>query len=545
MKPKSASVTFQQNGVSRTLDLLSSEKCDLLQYDTKADDGRTTIRLTPEKAIEIVELTVVFPYEFDKKDYIFMNGYQSWTVCKEYSIDTTNLAAEAAARILRHRKTDRSGDREFTDYPKQNRWLHGVSYGYVRQESLLKFFGSLNEEQGFTFFDIDTDAGTLTVRKDLSKRFFDSAFTALDVVFIHGSENEVFDQYFDMLGISSTQAKPVTGFTTWYRYQQDISEKKVLKDIQDVSDNAVRYPCQLFCLDEGYENAIGDWLTPKKGAFPHGIYPITKKIISSGFRAGIWIAPFICEKHSKMYKKHSDWLLRDANGKPVPACSSWRKCYCLDASNPAFRRHLKNVLLTMRDDWGVSVFKFDFLYAACIQPSATQTRAEKMYDAMRFLKECVGNSVTIACGVPLMAAAGVVDYCQVSCDLSADWFPPLTPSSREQNSTYRALIDLICHRHLSGRAFTLFTNVLPINNPLFLFSKEKKFLLGRSMGICKGMILTSDDLTRFDAEDTVVWNTIHALRQAEVTSIYIKDRELILEYELYQQPQKLKIPLLE
>ncbi len=545
MKPKSASVTFQQNGVSRTLDLLSSEKCDLLQYDTKVDDGRTTIRLTPEKAIEIVELTVVFPYAFDKKDYIFMNGYQSWTVCKEYSIDTTNLAAEAAARILRHRKTDRSGDREFTDYPKQNRWLHGVSYGYVRQESLLKFFGSLNEEQGFTFFDIDTDAGTLTVRKDLSKRFFDSAFTALDIVFIHGSENEVFDKYFDMLGISSTQAKPVTGFTTWYRYQQDISEKKVLKDIQDVSDNAVRYPCQLFCLDEGYENAIGDWLTPKKGSFPHGIYPITKKIISSGFRAGIWIAPFICEKHSKIYKKHSDWLLRDANGKPVPACSSWRKCYCLDASNPAFRRHLKNVLLTMRDDWGVSVFKFDFLYAACIQPSATQTRAEKMYDAMRFLKECVGNSVTIACGVPLMAAAGVVDYCQVSCDLSADWFPPLTPSSREQNSTYRALIDLICHRHLSGRAFTLFTNVLPINNPLFLFSKEKKFLLGRSMGICKGMILTSDDLTRFDAEDTVVWNTIHALRQAEVTSIYIKDRELILEYELYQQPQKLKIPLLE
>ena len=545
MKPKSASVTFQQNGVSRTLDLLSSEKCDLLQYDTKVDDGRTTIRLTPEKAIEIVELTVVFPYEFDKKDYIFMNGYQSWTVCKEYSIDTTNLAAEAAARILRHRKTDRSGDREFTDYPKQNRWLHGVSYGYVRQESLLKFFGSLNEEQGFTFFDIDTDAGTLTVRKDLSKRFFDSAFTALDIVFIHGSENEVFDKYFDMLGISSTQAKPVTGFTTWYRHQQDISEKKVLKDIQDVSDNAVRYPCQLFCLDEGYENAIGDWLTPKKGSFPHGIYPITKKIISSGFRAGIWIAPFICEKHSKIYKKHSDWLLRDANGKPVPTCSSWRKCYCLDASNPAFRRHLKNVLLTMRDDWGVSVFKFDFLYAACIQPSATQTRAEKMYDAMRFLKECVGNSVTIACGVPLMAAAGVVDYCQVCCDLSADWFPPLTPSSREQNSTYRALIDLICHRHLSGRAFTLFTNVLPINNPLFLFSKEKKFLLGRSMGICKGMILTSDDLTRFDAEDTVVWNTIHALRQAEVTSIYIKDRELILEYELYQQPQKLKIPLLE
>ena len=138
-----------------------------------------------------------------------------------------------------------------------------------------------------------------------------------------------------------------------------------------------------------------------------------------------------------------------------------------------------------------------------------------------------------------------MDYCQVSCDLSPDWFPPLAQASREQNSTYRALVDLICHRQLSGRAFTLFTNVLPISNPHFLFSKEKRVLLGRAMGICQGMILTSDDLTSYDAEDTVVWNTIHALRQATVKSIYTKNRELIIEYELYLQPQKLKIPLLE
>ena len=545
MKPTSASITFQQNGVSRTLDLLSEEAGEILHFAVSSEEDRLRIDLTPEKSIEILELVVEFPYEFEQKDYIFMNGYQSWTVCKEYSIDTTNLFAENMARVLRHKKTDRSGDREFTDYPKQNRWLHGVSYGYIRREKEFFLFGSLNEEQGFTFFDIHTEKGTLTVRKDLEKRFFDSAFTAADIHFYKGTEDEVFDGYFKDLGIASTKAKPVTGYTTWYRHEKDITEKKLLRDIADVTESQVRYPCRIFCIDEGYENAVGDWLTPKKNAFPHGIYPITKKILSSGMQPGIWIAPFICDKHSRIFKNHPEWLLRDAAGKPVAACTSWNDCYCLDASNPAFRRHLKNVLLTMRDDWGVSVFKFDFLYAACMIPSGTQTRAEKMYDAIRFLKECVGDSTTIGCAVPLMAAAGVFDYCQVSCDLSPEWFPPLAQASREQNSTYRALIDLIGHRQLSGRAFTLFTNVLPISNPHFLFSKEKKFLLGRAMGICQGMILTSDDLTTYDAEDTVVWNTIHALRQATIKSIYMKDRELIMEYELYLQPQKLKIPLLE
>ena len=545
MKPTSATVAFQQNDERLELDLLSKEGNPHLRADTKIGDDRLTIVLTPEKSTEILELKVVYPYTFEPKDHIFMNGYQSWTVCKEYGIDTRNEMAEQMAKFLRHKKKDNTGDREFTKYPKENRWLHGVSYGYIRNKADFRFFGSLNEQQGFTFFDIDTKAGTLTVRKELSTRLFDAKFTALDIIFLIGSEDEVFDGYFKALDITSTDAPPMTGYTTWYRHQQDISEKKLLADLQDVSDNASRFPCDIFCIDEGYENALGDWLTPKKASFPHGIYPITKKIQGAGLKAGIWIAPFICEKHSRIYKKHNDWLLRDKDGNYVKACTSWNTCYCLDTSNPMFRRHLKNVLLTMRDDWGVSVFKFDFLYAACMIPSTTQTRAEKMYDCIHFLKDCVGDSVTIACGVPLMAAAGVMDYCQVSCDLSPDWFPTLAQSGREQNSTYRALMDMINHRQLAGRAFSIFTNVLPINNPLFFFSKDKRFLLGRTMGMSRGMILTSDDFSAYEAEDTVAWNTIHQLRQAEIKDIYTKDHHLIVEYELFKQPQKLKISLLE
>ena len=102
-------------------------------------------------------------------------------------------------------------------------------------------------------------------------------------------EDEVFDGYFEKLGIAPSHAKPLTGYTTWYSMQQDLSEKKLFKAIEDISSVSARFPCQLFCLDEGYERAVGDWLVPRKNAFPHGIYPITKKIMKAGMQAGMAI----------------------------------------------------------------------------------------------------------------------------------------------------------------------------------------------------------------------------------------------------------------
>lgn len=545
MKPTSASISFRQNGVLRTLDLLSEESNGFFEKETVFEETSCRVTLTPSKPVEVAELRLVYPYEPDREDSIFMNGYQSWTVSKEYSVETTSIVAERLAKILDHKRTDRAGDREFTTYPKQNRWLHGVSYGYIRKNDTFRFFGSLGEKEGFTFFDIDTEAGTLTVRRDMENRIFDTTFTAFDLFFATGAEDEVFDKYFEALSIPPVTPKPMNGYTTWYRHQQDINEKKLLADIHEVSEASEKYPCSVFFIDEGYENAIGDWLTPRKIPFPHGMEPITKKILESSMRAGIWIAPFVCDRRSTIYKKHNDWLLRDSNGQPVHACRSWRDLYCIDFSNLSFRHHLKNVLMTMRDDWGISVFKFDFLYAACSVPSPEKTRGEKMAEAIRFLKDCVGDCITIGMGVPLMSAAGVFDYCQVSCDYSPDWFPPLTHAGREQNSTYRALVDLIVHRQLQGRAFNIFNSVIPINNRMFLFDEDKRILLAKAQGLSKGMVLTSDEIARFGSAETVIWNTIASHRDGKVTRVYSRDKKLVVEYDLFEQPHKLLIPLQE
>ncbi|MBP5491850.1 MAG: alpha-galactosidase [Clostridiales bacterium] len=545
MKPVSASIVFSVSGKEHTCDLLKDEIKEFFSIETDLSDEGCKITLDPKNAVEISSLKIDFPYQFDEKDSIFMNGYQSWTVTKEYSIDTTNLIVEQVARLMKNRKADPAGDRNFTHYPKLNRWLHGVSYGYIRNEKAFRFFGSLNEKDGFTFFDIDTEKGLLSVRKDFAGKTFDSAFTAFDLVFLNGTEAEVFDGYFEKLGVESTKAHPLTGYTTWYRHQQDISEKKILADLNTLCEQKHKYNCQLFCIDEGYETHIGDWLSLRKIPFPHGMQPITSKIMSSSMSAGIWIAPFICDRRSRLYREHPDWILRDADGKPVLACRSFHTCYCLDTTNEEFLHHLKNILVTMRDDWGISVFKFDFLYAACAAPSSGKTRGEKMFDAVRFLKECVGDSTTIGCGVPLLAAAGIFDYCQVGCDYSPDWYPPLVHAGREQNSTYRAVLDTIYHRQLAGRAFTLFNTVTPITDTHFLFSREKRDLLVKIHGLTGGMVLTSDDVSKYNSDDQILWNTLHSFRQATVTDVYTKDRNLVIEYTLYDQPRILKIALLE
>ena len=242
MNVTSASISYYLHSEPHTNDLLSEDPSLFFDIEKTEDDEHFRLRIKPKKPIEISEIKLVLPYSFDTKDRIFMNGYQSWTVAKEYSIDTTNVIAERMAKIMKHASQDNCGDRAFTDYPKQNRWLHGASYGYVRQDDHFRFFGSLSEKDGFTFFDIDTNEGTLTIRKDAAKRIVDTDYLAFDLVFFEGTENEVFDRYFEELGIVSTKAKPVTGYTTWYRHQQDINEKKLLSDIKEVSEVSSKYP---------------------------------------------------------------------------------------------------------------------------------------------------------------------------------------------------------------------------------------------------------------------------------------------------------------
>ena len=93
------------------------------------------------------------------------------------------------------------------------------------------------------------------------------AFSGLDIFFGHGEENSVFDRYFELMEIKPAVAKPVFGYTSWYRHYQDISEDVLLHDLEGLRSSPIKP--DIFQIDDGYQCAVGDWLRVDAEKFPH------------------------------------------------------------------------------------------------------------------------------------------------------------------------------------------------------------------------------------------------------------------------------------
>jgi len=63
--------------------------------------------------------------------------------------------------------------------------------------------------------------------------------------------------------------------------------------------------------------------------FPHDLEPIVEKIHKKGYKAGIWLAPFVAETKSKLFQEHPEFF-KTNKGKPIKAGGNWSGFYALD-----------------------------------------------------------------------------------------------------------------------------------------------------------------------------------------------------------------------
>ena len=251
------------------------------------------------------------------------------------------------------------------------------------------------------------------------------------------------------------KAMPITGWTSWYNYYTRISEEIILNNLFSLSE--YRIPIDTFQIDDGFQTAVGDWLSLKP-EFPNGMKHIAAEIHKQGYMAGLWLAPFICEKKSELAKQHKKWLVADTSGKPVVA--GWNPgwsgdFYALDIYNPRVREYIEHVFNTVLREWDYDMVKLDFLYAAAIIPRAGKSSGAIMHDAMVFLRECVKSRKILGCGVPLGSSFGLVDYCRIGGDVALKWEDRLLKFMRyrERVDTLHSLTSTIGRRHLNGNAF--------------------------------------------------------------------------------------------
>ena len=500
-----------------------------------------TLRAEEETALQAVRARFSFPFE--KGDLLYLNGYQSWTDSRERGVRGHMHSLHRVPKpLVRRYSFDGYGDYRFVSYDDRPGRQHGFSYGYIRREDQLMLLGSLCEESGFTVLRFDTAAGTVTLEKDCAGHTFTGDYPVFDLRVYHGTEDAVFDAWFSDLGVAPAKGKRLTGYTSWYNRYLDISEASIREDLQGFAGEKEKP--DVFQIDDGYEAAVGDWLTPNE-KFPHGMKAAADAIRAAGMLPGIWLAPFTAEKDSAIAREHPDWLLRDDSGEAPLGGSNWSGFYGLDIYHPGVRAYLKEVFDTVVRDWGYGLVKLDFLYCACLIPRKDKTRAQVMFDGMRLLRQLAGDALILGCGVPLVPAFGLVDYCRIGCDMSLSWDDQLRmrPMHRERASTKNTILNTVFRRHLDGRAFRNDPDVFLLRDDNMKLTIEQRRTLATVNALFGGVLFTSDNVGTYDGEKRALYERLATLSKESFSRLAFEKRGLRIFYTDSGKETSVRIPL--
>ena len=228
---------------------------------------------------------------------------------------------------------------------------------------------------------------------------------------------------------------------------------------------------------------------------------LSDEIHESGFMSGLWLAPFACTEKSSIYLNHPDWLLK-VEGRPWKCGCNWGGFYALNIDVPAVQEYLAGVFDQMFTKWNFDLVKLDFLYAAAPFGTADESRAGRMYRAMELLRKWCGDKLILGCGVPLMPAFGLVDYCRIGCDVSLDWNDALYMRAfhRERVSTRHSLDNTLCRRQLNGRAFGNDPDVFFLRKENCKLTPAQKKQLAETNAQYGQVLLISDDPSSYTEE---------------------------------------------
>ncbi len=362
----------------------------------------------------------------------FKNGYQSWSETRSFCAQDRELVP------LLHTMTVLQDNPRNLSSQKRGEFTSDMFAVLGNLEK--KLFLLLGQAGGFRqFIYIKTTLAadeSVASRLELQFDFVGQVLPAggqvdLDAVVIIADDhaNRIQDRYFDLIQIDGDSSRDLpTGWCSWYYYYAKVSERDVRENLDAIRARKVDW--RHFVLDDGYETAVGDWLSTND-RFPDGLAPIAASIRAVGLTPGLWIAPFIARRNSRLYREHSEWLLRDDKGKPVlagwnPTWGLEGRFYGLDTTHPGFQEQLREWIQAIVHTWGFRYLKLDFTYGACLYGLAydrSLSAAERLALGYTIIREAAGEDVFIlGCGSPLSPAVGLVDAMRVGPDVAPYWF---------------------------------------------------------------------------------------------------------------------------
>ena len=221
---------------------------------------------------------------------------------------------------------------------------------------------------------------------------------------------------------------PPTGWCSWYCFGPNVTAAQVLENLDAIASGlpSLKY----IQIDDGYQRAMGDWLETGN-AFGGSVRAVLAEIKKRGFEPAIWVAPFIAEADSHVFRDHPDWFIQDGAGAPLRSdrvtFAGWRRApwYALDGTHPSAQAHLESVFRTMRKEWGCTYFKLDANFWGAMHGGhfhdRRATRVEAYRRGMQAVIRGAGDGFLLGCNHPIWPSVGVIHGSRSSNDIKRTW----------------------------------------------------------------------------------------------------------------------------
>ncbi len=317
------------------------------------------------------------------------------------------------------------------------------------------------------------------------------------------------------------------GWCSWYHYFHAITEDALRANIKALAAMRSEFPLEVIQLDDGFQSALGDW-DIANAKFPSGLRKIAEEIRASGFKAGIWTAPFLAARDSRVMREHPDWfIIHEKTDEPIRAGynTNWTTskdafAYALDPSHPGFRAHLEHLFEKLTREFGYSYLKLDFLYAAAApgrRHNPNFTRGETLRRGLEAIRAGAGDDAFIlGCGCPLGQAVGIVDGMRVGPDVAPFWGSTATGTG--DPSTVYALDAIVARSFMHRRLWLNDPDCLMLRARETRLTADERAALAAVIGASGGMLLISDDMSLLGSNEGKLYRTV-AEMSAKIDSI--------------------------
>jgi alpha-galactosidase len=420
---------YRRSGVTQPtieLDILEryEAKNIVLEFSSMASElgNRISVMLKPKAPVVIDECRFTFDMVYDYKT-ITTNGYQSSSESIESDYNFKLYKLNFVAKLF--------SIANFGDYKTEkifdNEGMLSHTYIQFNKEDgkNIRFYGSVNEENAFTIFNFNANKSSMCIYSDCKNRLVDDNFSLLDFIIAEGDAHKIYEHYIDYFPVNKSTGRPKNIWVTPHKIShkiKPITQMALEKNIAQIKGNKI--PINTILINDSYQTRLGDFNEIDEKRFPDGMKAAADVIKDNGFEAGIWIAPFVAEKKSKLYKEHPDWFLKkvmnfNVSGGYNPDWSS--KYFVLDVYKDEVANYINDMFKTIMYEWGFELIYLDLIYAAAIEARIDRTRAEIISDVSNFIsKICIGRTI-IASSLPIGSAMGNYDYCKISVDNAPFW----------------------------------------------------------------------------------------------------------------------------